>query len=89
MRLPPEEILQYIEQNRGIDISRDSFAAREYYNPHHMEGKNHPVFYANNGLGDGSHTKLVEINKEIHVVDRAGRAHPDPIPILRSGRDGR
>jgi len=89
MRLPSEDILTYIEQNRGIEISRDSFAAREYYNPHHMKGKNTPVFHANNGLGDGSQTKLVDIGKIIYVVDRAGRAHPEPIPILRSGRDGR
>ena len=86
MRLPSEEILQFIEANRHITICRDSFVSREYYNPHHQEGKNNPVYYANNGRGDGSQTMLVELKGVIYVVDRTGKAHPEPIEILRSGR---
>ena len=86
MRLPSEEILQYIEKNRNIEISRHGFASQEYYNPYHAQGKHIPVFYANNGIGDGSHTPLVEINKVNYVVGTTGKAHAKPVAILRSGR---
>ena len=86
VRLPSEKILRYIEGNRGVEISRNGFVSREYYNPHHFEGKNTPVFHANNGQGDGTQTALVEVNGIVYVVCRTGMAHSDPIEILRSGR---
>ena len=89
MRLPPEDILQFIEANRNISISRDSFLSAEYYNAHHPEGKHHPAFYSNNGDGSGKQTILVELAGIIYVVDRTGKASPDPVKILRSGREGR
>jgi len=87
MKLPAEDILQYIEINRGIVIVRNRYASREYYNPYHPDGKHIPAFRANNGKGDGKHVTLVEIAKEIFVVDSTGKAIADPIHILRSGRD--
>ena len=86
MRLPPEEVLQYIERSRGISISRDSFASKEYYNANNQEGKNTPVYWANSGKGDGVPVPLVEIQKIIYVVGTTGKAHPSPVPLLNSGR---
>ena len=86
MRLPPEAVLIFIERNRNIAISRDSFASKEYYNPNHPEGKNTPVFWANNGRGDGDAVPLVEIQKIIYVVGTTGKAHSAPVDLLKSGR---
>ena len=44
------------------------------------------AFYANSGKGDGKAVILVEINKVNYVVDTTGKAVPDPIMILKSGR---
>ncbi len=87
MKLPAEDILQYIERNRGIVIVRNRYASSEYYNPHHPVGKNTPAYWANNGKGDGKHVTLVEIDKEIFVVDSTGKAVAEPVHILVSGRD--
>ena len=86
MRFPPESVLQYIENSRGIEISRHGFASREYYNPNHPQGKHTPAFYANSGKGDGKAVILVEINKVNYVVDTTGKAVAEPIMILKSGR---
>lgn len=88
-RLPNEEILQFIERNLNISIAREAFASREYYNAHHPEGKNTPAFYANNGLGDGSHTVLVDLKGINYVVMTSTKAHKGPIEIFKSGRDPR
>ena len=88
-RLPNEEILQFIERNRNIVIAREAFASREYYNAHHPEGKFTPAFFANNGLGDGSHTTLVDLNGINYVVMPSTKAHKGPIDIFKSGREPR
>ena len=86
MKLPPEEVLEYIESQRGLLISRGAYLSEEYYNPHHMEGKYFPAFYANNGLRNGTQTKLVELEGINYVVQSSMKATAAPIPILRSGR---
>ena len=83
MKLPEERILQFIERERGISIDRNHFASREYYNANHPQGKDCPVFYANNGDFDGRQTAIVEINSINYVVDRCGEPFEHPIPILR------
>jgi len=84
-KLPSEEVLRFIEGSLNIVIAREAFASREYYNAHHPEGKHTPAFYANNGLGDGTHTTLVELNGVSHVVLPTTKAHKGPIDIFRSG----
>ena len=78
-KLPPSKVLEFIERNRRITIARNGFASRGFYNCNHMEGKNHPVFYANNGNGDGSQTPLVEVDGMIWVVLPFGGDVSDPI----------
>lgn len=89
VRLPNEEILQFIEGSLNITIAREAYASREYYNAHHHEGRNTPAFFANNGLGDGSHTTLVELNGLSYVVLPSKKAHKGPIDIFKSGRSPR
>lgn len=76
-KLPPEEVLQFIERNRKITIARNGFASRAYYNSDHMEGKNHPVFHSNSGRGN--HVPLVDIEGAIWVVLPFGGNISDPI----------
>ena len=86
MRLPTEEVLQFIEASRKISICRDKFVSREYYNPHHSEGRHFPAFYANSGRGDGIPVVLVELKDAVYVVDSTGKPFPDPVSIIHSGR---
>jgi len=86
MRLPAEDVLQYIESKLNISISRDYFLSEEFYNPHHKQGRDHPAYWANNGLKDGSQTKLAEVDGMICVVDRTGTPFEGPVPISHSSR---
>ena len=86
MKLPDDDVLRYIEEKRGVEISRDSFVSSEFYNPHHPEGKLFPAYYANNGKGDGTMTKLVELEGKCYVVQPCGKPIQDIIPILKSSR---
>jgi len=83
---PAEEVLQFIEGNRKISITRDAFASREYYNPHHREGRDTPAYYANSGKGDGIPILLVDISGINHVVLYSSKAQKDPIKISKPGR---
>ena len=67
-KLPPEQVLQFIERSRSITIARNGFAGRGYYNCNHPEGKHTPAFHANNGKGDGSFTTIVDIDGANWVV---------------------
>lgn len=83
---PSEDVLQFIENNRRIVITRDAYVSREFYNCNHPEGKFIPAFSANNGKGDGKHTVLVELDGVVYCALHCGSDKDEVIPRHKSGR---
>ncbi len=82
MQLPPEDILRYIEDRRGLIINREHFMSTEGCK---INGT--PVFYANNGKGDGSNTGIASYNGINYVVKSSIVPSSKPIPLFKSGRN--
>ena len=84
---PTEEVLQFIENNRRISITRDAYVSREHYNCHHPEGKHTPAYSANSGKGDGSHVILVDLEGINYPALHCGKDQKGPIELHRPGRN--